>query len=713
MVSLMNKEPIGLYILRLLMAFAIFVLLCMLYWSSALLELDMKGVQSELRDLKEEVSTLRREVTHNGFAPVAAPINPNSSNSSQNNKQVATARPHMDDAYPNILEEDPFYTTTLPKMLGPDFKPHGILQSATIGKPDNLHPFSNWGPVVGWVNLCNVAVAKQKFGKYETFAPDMGLKLEMRQNAKTGKPEFWVHLRDNVFWQPLKADLFSESVNLAPHFSKKHQVTAHDFKFYWDALMNPYMQEPGAVAMRVYLGDIEEIEILDDLTFIVRWKTKPVMEDGKEVQKVKYIAKLWTGALRPLASFVYQYFPDGTKIVEDDSDPDTYRTNSLWAQNFTQHWAKNIIVSCGPWIFEGMTDRMIKFKRNPDHYGKYDVLVQDMEEEFKQSPEVIWQDFKGAKLDTYNLQPDQQIEFERFQNTEQYLKQKENGLAINRLDYVVRRYDYIGFNLAKEKFKSKKVRQAITMAVDRARIIKQNLNGMGIEITGPFFRYSPAYDTSLQPWPYDLQKARQLLAEEGWYDSDGDGIIDKEIDGKRVPFKFSLTYYVKNPLTKSVAEYVATALREIGIECSLNGVDMADLSATLDDKSFDTYFLAWGLGSPPEDPKQTWYSAGAKEKGSSNTIGFVNKEADEIIEKLEYEYDQQKRIALYHRFDKIIFEEAPYIFLYTMKTALLYREYLQNVFLPIDRQDLVPGANVAEPDSSIFWIKEIKPRQGG
>jgi peptide/nickel transport system substrate-binding protein len=135
-------------------------------------------------------------------------------------------------------------------------------------------------------------------------------------------------------------------------------------------------------------------------------------------------------------------------------------------------------------------------------------------------------------------------------------------------------------------------------------------------------------------------------------------------------------------------------------------VDITDLSGIFEDKSFDAIFLAWMLGTPPEDPRQLWYSAGAKEKGSSNSIGFSNKEADEIIRELAFQYDPKKRLALYHRFGVILHEEAPYTFLYTPKVAYLYREYLQNVFIPADRQDLVPGANVAEPDSSIYWIKE-------
>ena len=286
-----------------------------------------------------------------------------------------------------------------------------------------------------------------------------------------------------------------------------------------------------------------------------------------------------------------------------------------------------------------------------------------------------------------------------------YQTQAERGLAIERLDYIARSYTYIGWNEAKPLFSNHKVRQALTMAIDRKRIIQQNLNGQGIEITGTFFRYSPSYDENILPFPFDPQQAKTILEAEGWYDQDGDGIIDKVIDGVKYPFEFNLTYYVKNSTTKSICEYIATALKEVGILCHLNGVDIADLSSIFEDKNFDAIFLAWSLGTPPEDPKQLWYSSGAKQKGSSNTIGFANPEIDAIIDLLTYEYDRQKRIELYHRFDRIIHEQAPYTFLYTPKVNLIYRDYLQHVFLPKDRQDLIPGANVAEPQPSIYWIK--------
>ncbi len=684
----MKKESVVLYIIRL----AILCFMAMLYWSSVLVEEQLHEIKDSLQELHTEISFIH-----------AVPVD------SVNDVPAAQTKSasKQDNAYPNLLTPDPFYDTTLPKMLGEGFKAHGIRRTATVGVPANLHPFSNWSNVSSWVGQCSVSVSTRHFGIYETMAPDMALKMEERKDDQ-GRPEYWIHLRDNVFWQPLEPDFFPEDIKLAPHFRKKHQVTSEDFKFYFDAIMNPWVQQPGAVSLRNYLGDIEEFRVIDKLTFVVRWKIDEVTtSDGKVENKVKYAAKQWTGGLTPLASFVYKYFADGTQIVTDDKDPETYRKSSAWAQNFNNHWARNVIVSCGPYIFTGMTDRQISFKRNPYHYQPFAVLFDSMEVEFKESPDAIWQDFKSGKLDTYDLRPEEMLEYQQFLQSPLYKQQASlPGMAIKRLDFVDRAFAYIGWNEAKPYFNSAKVRRALTMAIDRNRVIEQYLNGQGIEINGPLYRYSKNYDASIPPWPYDAEEAKRLLNEEGWFDSDGDGILNKTIAGKSVPFKFTLTYFVKSPTAKSVGEYISQALKELGIICDLNGVDIADLSSAFDDKTFDAIYMAWAQGSPPEEPKQLWHSAGAHEKGSSNAIGFVNPEVDKIIEELQYEYNPAKRIALYHRFDAIMHEQAPYTFMYTPKAVFLYRELVQNVFIPANRQDLIPGADVAQPESSIFWIKE-------
>lgn len=685
---MMRDESIGWRIARIILMSLFVFFMGMIYWSSTLIEQDVKSLRQEMFQIKNEIQSIN--------------INPGITSQVTNNPDSSS---HIDPLLPNLLTEDPFYTTYLPSSLGKNFKPEGIYKLASIGKPEHLHPFSPWYEVNNWIGLCSISIGQEHFGIYETYAPALAKKMELRFDHN-GEPEYWIHLRQDVFWEPLKVSNFSDSMTLSPQFFQRTPVTSRDVKFYFDAIMNPHVQEPLAIAMRLNFQDIKELRIIDNYTLVVKWKIKEFLDEkGEIIRNQKYKSKLLTVGLKPLASFVYQYFADGTKIISDDSDPNAYRTSAIWAQNFSHHWAKNIIVSNGAWTFDGMTDREIRFKRNTRFYGRYDALMAQREVSFKNSWDAVWESFKAGLIDSFEMPPHQLYELDHFLQSDHYKEQAAKGLGINKLDYYMRAFTYIGWNQTRPFFKSNKVRQALTMAIDRQRIIAQNLNGMGAAISGPFFIYSPSYDKSIQPFPYDIYKARQLLQEEGWFDSDGDGIIDKVIDGKSTPFQFTLTYYVKNISSKAICEYVATALKEMGIVCNLNGVDVADLSAATDEKSFDALFLAWVLDSPPEDPKQLWYSTGAKEKGSSNFVGFSNQEADSIIDELEYEDNLEKRIALYHRFHAILHEEQPYTFLYTPKNAFVYRKYLQNVFLPADRQDIVPGANVAEPQPNIFWIK--------
>ncbi|MFQ5633176.1 MAG: permease, partial [bacterium] len=295
----MNKEPIGLYLFRFVVGLGMLAFMAMLYWSSVLVEDNLQDLRVEIADLKNDVDALRTETDSIRDEVLRTLLRQNVSDGKvpssellkQRPREVSSTfhRPHIDPSLPNLLEEDAFYLATLPKLLGENYKPHGTLHGATIGKPNNLHPFSNWSQVSSWVSQCSVALARLKFGKYETFAPDMAIKIEARERKGSKNPEFWVHLRDEVYWQPLSVRFFSEDIQLAPQFLREHQVTADDYKFFFDALMNPYFQEAGAVSLRNYLGDIEEIEVLDKLTFVVRWKAYEVPDEGgHSISKIKY-----------------------------------------------------------------------------------------------------------------------------------------------------------------------------------------------------------------------------------------------------------------------------------------------------------------------------------------------------------------------------------------------------------------------------------------
>lgn len=670
MVFFMRKDPLFITFLKIFLCLGALFFLAMMWWSYSEQEADINSIKISL----EKIENKLKAPTHT--APVSV-----------ESKRVipSSLKKVGDPAYPNLLEEDLYFADVLPKQLGDSFMPHGTLRSATIGKPDNLNPLSNWAQVRAWTGLCITSAARQKYGIFESLSPNMALKMEERAEGA----EFWFYLRNDVYWEPLNPAWFPVNAKLAPQFLEKHLVTAHDYKFYFDVFMNPSVSEAGALALRTIYEDIKEVEVIDDFTFVVRWKTP------------KYVARLSSAAFTPLPRFVYQHFMDGEKIIENDSDPDTYRKNPIWALNFSKHWANNIIVSCGPWIFDGMTDKQIKFKRNPNYFFPLDALTEARETGIRFSSDTIWQDFKEEKLDTYELRPEQFLEFEQFLKSPLYNSQNSK---IEKLEFPAQIYTYLGWNQARPWFKSAKVRQALTMSIDRNRIVRQTLNDKGTVIHGTFLSSSNGFDPSIKPWLFDPIRAKQQLEEEGWYDSKGTGIIQKNIDGQETPFRFTLTYYVKNLTSKATVEYIATALEAVGIKVDLNGVDIADLTKVFEDKDFDALLMGWQLGSPPEELRQLWSSEEADKKGSSNAFDFRNKEADDIIEKLDYEKDIAKRTALYRRFDQIIHEEQPYTFLYSPITTLLYRSWMKNIFIPEKRQDLIPGANVLEPSLDVSWI---------
>ena len=90
-------------------------------------------------------------------------------------------------------------------------------------------------------------------------------------------------------------------------------------------------------------------------------------------------------------------------------------------------------------------------------------------------------------------------------------------------------------------------------------------------------------------------------------------------------------------------------------------------------------------------------------KGSSNMIGFQNVQLDRVIEKLQFEKDPSIRKELYRKLHGIIYDEQPYTFLFSPTNTLIWWSYIQNIFIPKERQDLVPGAQVEQPVYMYSW----------
>lgn len=98
----------------------------------------------------------------------------------------------------------------------------------------------------------------------------------------------------------------------------------------------------------------------------------------------------------------------------------------------------------------------------------------------------------------------------------------------------------------------------------------------------------------------------------------------------------------------------------------------------LEKKSFEACAMGWQGGITP-DPFQLWHSSMANVEASSNFIGFSNPEADRLIEEIRLTFDPKKRQKLYHRFHRLIYDEAPYIFLVSPSSLSAVSRRYQNL----------------------------------
>ena len=266
---------------------------------------------------------------------------------------------------------------------------------------------------------------------------------------------------------------------------------------------------------------------------------------------------------------------------------------------------------------------------------------------------------KSGGLDFMSLQP------------LQYLRQtgsKRFESEFAKYVYFSPGYTYIGWNNAHPIFRDKRVRQAMTYLTNREQMVKTVLFGLGQVVDSPIYYFRPEYDRSLKSTPYDPQKALELLREAGWADTDGDGLLDNVIDGKKTPFRFEIKFNSGNSTRSSVALTLQDELKRHGIAATVRQLDWTIFLDDVRNHKFDAMILGWSMSVNEPDAFQVWHSSQAANNGS-NMIGYNNPRVDKILEAYRREFDPGKRIALYRAFQQILHDEQPYTFLFIGKAV--------------------------------------------
>jgi peptide/nickel transport system substrate-binding protein len=375
------------------------------------------------------------------------------------------------------------------------------------------------------------------------------------------------------------------------------------------------------------------------------------------------------------------------KQVEKAETPDDYTFIVKYKQAFARAlitWGMNILpahllegqditttelarkpVGTGPYKFKTWEQgQRIVLEANPDYFEGRPYIQETVTRIIPDSA-TMFLELQSGGLDMMDLTPTQ---YTRQTDTPEFTKN------FNKYKYLSFGYTYLGFNLLDPKFKDVKVRQAIAYAINKDEIIDGVLLGLGKPANGPYKPGMWAYNELVTPYPYDPEKARQLLAEAGWQPKESsekscffsacseekkDNTLYK--DGQ--PFEFTIITNQGNDNRKQTSLILQQRLKDVGIRVKVQTIEWAAfLKEFLDKKKFEAVVMGWTVPIDP-DLHNVWHSSMTRE-GELNFISYGNEEVDRLIDQGRFTFDREARKKAYDRIQEILKEEVPYVFLY-------------------------------------------------
>lgn len=243
-------------------------------------------------------------------------------------------------------------------------------------------------------------------------------------------------------------------------------------------------------------------------------------------------------------------------------------------------------------------------------------------------------------------------------------------------------------NLRDEHLKDQRVRQAISLSLDRRAIANVVFYGLARPAASPIFPGNPLLNTNLPPFEYNLARANALLDEAGYKPGAG---------GMR--FKLNLDYIPYGATWARLADYTKSQLRRIGIDATIRTMDFgAYMKQTYTEWDFQMTATFGNTYADPAIGTARYYVSSSIVKGGAfnNVGGYSNPRVDTLFAQGALEPDAQKRKAMYDEAQEIMHRELPVLWLVAMPTTTLWNKRVQNLIA----NGISPYTNYAE-----VWVE--------
>lgn len=473
----------------------------------------------------------------------------------------------------------------------------------------------------------------------------------------------------------ITAEMLDESV-----WSDGTPVTGEDYLFTIKAMLNPLVD---AARYRAAFSSVDLAGIVVDATLPKRFT---LYLNSTSILDLETLFNLLP--VLPKHIMDPKGFMDDVTIVDlmDPERADALAASDENMQAFAEQLAdpefsKDIanLTGSGPYeVVDWVTGQRVTLQRKNNWWGDQ-VSTQTHPSLVAYPEELIYRPIADPTAALAALKSEEIDVMNRVQESEfEALKQDSIAGARYQLETVSSMVVYYySFNTDNPKLADPRVRQAIARAADVDEILQTVYLGYGERTASPVLPSQAYYNDELPIIRQDLVKARQLLAEAGWEDSNNNGIVDKEIEGEQIELSLEvLTSQAES--SRNTALLLKDQLEQVGIDLQPKSVTGAVLLGSWRSKEYEVASVGSSV-TPIWNPRQSWYS-----QGGSNRTGFGTAETDAVIDEILVTFDTEKRTQMYKDLQQEIYEQQPVLFLYVPKTPVAvhnrFEAPLTNIF---------------------------------
>jgi len=480
------------------------------------------------------------------------------------------------------------------------------------------------------------------------------------ESALTLKPDQWIERHEQTY--------FTYYLKSEVTWSDGTPFTTKDIEFVYALLNNSAVD---ADALRGYYQDLIECSALSPQVVRMRYR--------QQYFKAFEFTQAIAGVAPPWHLFANLVNASGKELTLDRLTKDEEAAqNKVSAHgdefgklfNLNEEY-RRAPMGTGPYVVSRWErDERVELSRNPNYWTKERAGYLDkIIFRFIIDDNGVIPALQTGEIDfAFSLSPEQFFEV---------LKGPPAWLAKDfvKAEWFIPAFGYVGWNELRPQFQDRRVRVALGLMFDKPRFLESKLYNAGIIVSGPAYYFGPGYDHEVAPLAYAPETARDLLTEAGWFDSDNDGILDK--DG----VKFSINALIPKgrQTTEDRMAVLKNDLKAVGIEMDIRQLEWASFIELIQARDFDVVTLSWAM-AVENDPYQIWHGSGAGKKSrGSNHVSFNNPQANEVIEMLRVTLDEKKRQRIAFSLHRLIDAEQPYQFLYAPKDLGAYHQRFRGV----------------------------------